>query len=170
MVGATSRGGFLVTPIVNSRKEAEKPCKVPYYLERSVLTKGCITANVLQTSKVDAQCDKPATELNWQRFASKVANFQRLYLHLTYSTCSFWFWFDLMPPLGDDPLWGLPRFSASRNQSSWAIVWRCLRDPTFRRFSRTPTCGRQTDEQTDGQTGTRRQLIPALASITRVKL
>ena len=27
-------------------------------------------------------------------------------------------------------------------------VWRCYRDPTFSRFSRTPTCDRQTDRQT----------------------
>ena len=38
----------------------------------------CITANVLQTNKADAQCDKLATELSWQYFASNVAN-----LHLT---------------------------------------------------------------------------------------
>jgi len=31
----------------------------------------CITANVLQTNKVDAQCDKLATELRWQLFAWK---------------------------------------------------------------------------------------------------
>jgi len=34
----------------------------------------------------------------------------------------------------------------------WAIVWRCLRDPTFSRFSITPTCDRQTDRQTNKQT------------------
>jgi len=33
------------------------------------------TANVLQTNEVDAQCDKLATELSWQHFASKVAHF-----------------------------------------------------------------------------------------------
>ena len=27
-------------------------------------------------------------------------------------------------------------------------MWRCLRDPTFSRFSRTPTCDRRTDRQT----------------------
>jgi len=43
----------------------------------------CITANVLQTNQVDAHCDKLATELSWQRFASKVANFQLPHLHLT---------------------------------------------------------------------------------------
>jgi len=44
-------------------------------------------------------------------------------------------------------------------------VWCCLCDPTFSRFSRTPTC----DGRADGQTDTRRQLIPALASVARVK-
>jgi len=39
-------------------------------------------ANVLQTNNVDAQCDKLATELSWQRFASKVDNFQLPHLHL----------------------------------------------------------------------------------------
>ena len=37
------------------------------------------TANV----QVDAQCDKLATELSRQWFASKVANFQLSQLHLT---------------------------------------------------------------------------------------
>jgi len=35
----------------------------------------CITANVMQT-KVDAQCDKLATELSWQRLASKLESRQ----------------------------------------------------------------------------------------------
>jgi len=43
-------------------------------------------------------------------------------------------------------------------------VRRCLRDPTFSRFRRTPTC----DRRTDGWTDTRRQLIPVLASVERV--
>jgi len=42
---------------------------------------------VLQTSKVDAQCDKLVTELSWQCFASKVANFQLPHLHSTYRIC-----------------------------------------------------------------------------------
>jgi len=46
-------------------------------------TTHCITANVLQTSKVDAQCDKLVTELTWQRFTSEVANLQLPHLHLT---------------------------------------------------------------------------------------
>jgi len=40
----------------------------------------CITANVLQTNKVDAQCDKLAAELGCQRFSSKVTIF-------SYRTC-----------------------------------------------------------------------------------
>jgi len=55
----------------------------------------CIMANVLQTNKVDAQCDKLVTELSWQCFASKVANFQLLHLRLTYPTCIWclhWGW------------------------------------------------------------------------------
>jgi len=47
------------------------------------------TANVMQTSNVDAKCDKLATELRWQHFAFKVANLQLPHLHLTYPT-SIW--------------------------------------------------------------------------------
>ena len=119
----------------------------------------CVTTNVLQTSNVDAQCDKLATELRWQRFASKVANFQLPHLHLAYT------------PHADDAsvgVWVTPfEFSRDfRHQSPWPIVWRCLRDPTFSRFSRTPTC----DGRTNRQTNTRRHLISALASVGRVKI
>jgi len=65
--------------------------------------------------------------------------------------------------------WGDPvrisqRFSASigKLESRWAIVWRCLREFTFRRFSETPT-DRQT--VTDRQTDTWRQHRLRLASI-----
>jgi len=40
-------------------------------------------------------CDKVATELSWQRFMSKVANFQIPHLHVTYPTCIWnlrWGW------------------------------------------------------------------------------
>jgi len=47
-------------------------------------------------TKVDAQCDKLATELRWQRFASKVANFQLPHLHLAH------------PLAQRDPVWVLP--------------------------------------------------------------
>jgi len=49
--------------------------------------RAAITANVLQTNKVDAQCDKLATELSQQRFASKFASLQLPHLYLTYLTC-----------------------------------------------------------------------------------
>jgi len=47
-----------------------------------------------------------------------------------------------------DPVWILPRSSASEKQSPWAIAWHCLHDPKFSHFSRTPTCDRQTDRYT----------------------
>jgi len=45
-----------------------------------------------------------------------------------------------------------PMSLASENYGRWAIVWFCLRYPVFSRFSRTPTCDRQTDRhrQTQG--------------------
>jgi len=48
-------------------------------------------------------------------------------------------------PAGGDP-GGISLGSlASVNEIPWAIVWRCLCDTVFSRFSRTPTCDRQTD-------------------------
>ena len=104
----------------------------------------CITANTLQT-KVDAQCDKLVTELRGQRLRrstfsshselSKVANFIIPHLHL-------------VPPFGWS-LWVLPRSSASENSLGYRVAlfaWLY----TCRRFSRTPTCDRQTDRQSDG--------------------
>jgi len=52
---------------------------------------------------------------------------------LTHPTC-------IWRPRGGDSDRISRRSSASENQSPWAIVWRCLCDPTFSRFSRTPTC------------------------------
>jgi len=120
----------------------------------------CITANVLQRNKVDAQCDKLATKLRWQRFASKVANLQLWHRHITYSTRIS------SASIRDDPIWILPRFSAPENWSPWAIVRHYLRDPMLavsveHRLVK--------DEQTDGQTNTWQQIMPALASIARVK-
>ena len=37
-------------------------------------------------------------------------------------------------------------------------MWCCLSDPTFSRFSRTPTCEGQTDGQTDGRTDAHRSM------------
>ena len=102
----------------------------------------CITTNVLQTNKVDAQCDKLATELSWQRFASKVANLQLPHLHLTYPTCIWrlhWGW----PRLSFAEIFGV------RKRELWAIVWRCSRDPTFSLHSVEHRL--VTDRRTDGQ-------------------
>ena len=46
--------------------------------------------------------------------------------------------------IGGDPGRILRRSLASENQSPWAIVWCCLCNPLFSRFSRTPTCVRRT--------------------------
>ena len=108
-------------------------------------------ANVLQT-KVDAQCDKLATKLNWQclrrstfsshsEYSSKVANFNPPNLHLA-------------PPLGVTPFEFCRDFRHQKTRTSRVIVWHCLRDPMFSRFSRTPTCDRWTDGQTDRHTTT----------------
>ena len=107
-----------------------------HWQKKDVLYQGKRAAN-----KMDAQCDKLATELSWQCFVSKVANLQLPHVHLTYPTCTWrlrW----------DDPVWILLRFSVSENWSPWLIVWRCLRVPTFSRLSRTQTCDRRTDRQT----------------------
>jgi len=107
----------------------------------------CMTANVLQTNNVDAQCDKLATELSWQRFASKLANFQLPHLPLTYPTCIWRLrWGDFV--------WVLPTFLVPENKSPWAVMRRCLHDPTFSRLIRTPTCHRRTDGRTNKHTTT----------------
>jgi len=83
--------------------------------------------------------------------------FQLPHLHLTYATYIWhlrWRW----TRLTFAEIFGVIKLE------SWAIVWRCLRDPMFSRFSRTPTC----DRRTDGPTDTWRQLIPALASVAMV--
>jgi len=41
-----------------------------------------------------------------------------------------------------------------KNESPWAIVWRCLCDPMFSHLCRTPTCDRQRDRRTDRHTMT----------------
>jgi len=96
----------------------------------------CITANVLQI-EVDAQCyptNDNACDGRCFRvivsYLSKVTNFNLPHLHSA-------------PPLGGDPVWVLLRSLAPETYSLWAIVWRCLHDPMFSRFSRTPTCDRQ---------------------------
>jgi len=66
---------------------------------------------------------------------SKVADFDPPHLHLA-------------------SVYGLPWqnfqeiFGVKKTRFPWAIVWFCLCDPMFSRFSRTPTCDRQTDTDT----------------------
>ena len=89
-------------------------------------------------------------------------------LHLTYLTCSWCLRWGA-------PVWLLVQVCLTRVPGlSWR-AWRCLRDPTCSRFSRTPTCDRRTDGRTDkwtdGQTDTRRRLITALTTrVARVKI
>ena len=66
--------------------------------------------------------------------------------------------------VGGDPGRISWRSFASENQSAWAIVWCCLCDPTFSRFSRTPTCDRQTQRDTDRQTQAHGQYRRCIAS------
>jgi len=48
------------------------------------------------------------------------------------------------------------------NQSPWAIVWCCFCDPTFSRFSGSPTFDGRTDRQTDRRTDTGPWLVHSL--------
>jgi len=71
-----------------------------------------------------------------------VANFQLPHLHLTYPTCIWrlrW----------GDPVWVLPRFSASITRAPWlshGVV--CATLYVYSRFSRTSICDRRTDRHT----------------------
>ena len=62
---------------------------------------------------------------------------------LTHTTC-IW-----RPRRGDPD--GISRSLASENQIPWTIVWCCFCDPTFSRFSRTPTCDRHRQTQAHGK-------------------
>jgi len=63
-----------------------KKTKISYHWENQATR--CITANVLQTSKVDTQCDKLATYLSWQwcvksrRFSATAPAFNLPHMHL----------------------------------------------------------------------------------------
>jgi len=48
-----------------------------------------------------------------------------------------------------DPIGISPKCLASDNQSTWAIVWRCLRDPAFSCFGTVPACDIRTAGRTD---------------------
>jgi len=95
----------------------------------------CITANTLQTN-VDITCDG----LTFSSYLSKVANFKLLHLHLAVGAS--------VANLRVTPCEFCRHLRQQKTKTPWAIVRRCLRDPTFSRFSRTPTCDRQTDRQT----------------------
>jgi len=95
----------------------------------------CITPNVLQTKKVhDVQCDKLATELSWQRFATKVGNLNLPHLHLTHPTCIWRLY------------WGCRPFEFCqdfRRQKPRVPALSC----GVNSFSRSLTCDGQTDRQ-----------------------
>jgi len=60
----------------------------------------------------------------------------------------------MAPPLGATLFEFCQDIWHQKTKSPWAIVWRCLRDPMFSCFSRTPTCVTQTDGQLDRHTTT----------------
>ena len=70
-----------------------------------------------------------------------IARFCRNSLTLTHPTFAW-------RPRWGDLGWISRRSLASESQIPWANVRRCLCNPKFSRFSRTPTCYRQTDRQT----------------------
>ena len=105
--------------------------------------KRCIAANVLQTSNVDSQCDKLATELSRQSVASKIANFQLPHLHLTHPTC-IWrprlrLWW---PALNFAEIFCVRKLE-SLDYSAPLFAWF-----SFSRFSKTLTCDRRIDRHT----------------------
>ena len=70
-------------------------------------------------------------------YLTKFAKFDLLHLQMA-------------PPFRVTPVEFRKDFLASEKHSPRAIMRRSLRHPTFSRFSRTPTCDRQTDRQTGG--------------------
>ena len=63
----------------------------------------------------------------------------------TYPTC-------IWRPRWGDPVRIWKQFLASENQSPWAIVWRCLRDPVNSRFGTIPMRDRHTQTKTHRHT------------------
>ena len=75
------------------------------------------------------------------RWWSKIANMNRSHVYL--APRKWW------------PRWISPRFSAPENWSTWDIIRRCLRDPTFSHLGTVPACdGQDTDGRTDRHTTT----------------
>jgi len=78
-------------------------------------------------------------ELHSVSYLSEVANFNLPHLQLA------------------QPFWVTPfefRRDLIGNWSPWAIVQRCLRDPTFSRFDTIPACDGQADGWTDRRADT----------------
>jgi len=69
------------------------------------------------------------------RYWSKIADCNLPHLYLTL-------------PLGVIPLECRRDIWRQKTIKSWAIVWRCLRDPRFSHLSKSPTCDRQRDRYT----------------------
>jgi len=101
---------------------------------------------MLQT-KVDAQCDKCATVVTGGRRFQVIASYLLKVVSFNLHSLHF------APPLWMTPFEFCPGLWHQKT-SPYAIVWRCLCDPACTRFSRTPTCDRQTDRQTDRHTTT----------------
>jgi len=92
-------------------------------------------------NNVDAQCDKLAIELSWQRFASKVAKLQLPHLHLTYIPH-----LHLAPPLRATPFEFCLDFRHQKARiPAGAIVSRCV----ILRLAVSVQRGLVTDGQTD---------------------
>ena len=109
------------------------------------------------TSKVDTPCEKLATELSQQCFASKVTNLQLPHLDLSYATCIcclHWVWLFL----SFAEIFGIQKLEFL------GYCLACLRDPMFRHFSRTSTCDRRMESRT-----VRHHNSSYLAGVERVK-
>ena len=140
----------------------EKRLSYVYTLVHDIVCKHVLSVVVLSLTPLNDLRTSPETRARsiqssiFYRFRdiagyqSKVADFDPPHLHSA--------------TIGGDPGRISRRSLASENQSPWAIVWRCLCDPLFSRFSRTPTCDGQTDRQTDRRTRGHGQYRGCIAS------
>ena len=93
---------------------------------------------------------------NWPFFAScQLRYYERILVEIVVFERG---WVNLIANFGGNGA-AYQRLLASENLRTWAITWRCLRDPTFCHFGTVRACDRQTDRRTD----TWWRLIPALA-------
>ena len=99
---------------------------------------------LLRPNEVDNSC-------NSRRFpvivndSSKVDNFNLLHLRLKVDNFNL-LHLRLAPVLGVTLFEFWQDLRLQKTKSRWAIMWHCLCDPTFSRFSRTPACDRQTHD------------------------